>query len=79
MQEIEVLSKTNFTDNMPTFKFTLKNFVPVDGKLKQKIVYRFIDAESESEARIKLDLYPKLILKCQNYGPKNQPSNQSTT
>ena len=49
---------------MATFKFTVKNFVPVDGKLKQKIVYRFIDADSELEARRKLDLFPKLILKC---------------
>jgi hypothetical protein len=63
---------------MATFKFTVKNFVPVDGKLKQKIVYRFIDADSESEARRKLDLYPKLILKCQNYEHKTKPSNQPT-
>lgn len=62
---------------MATFKFTVKNFIPVDGKLKQKIVYRFIDAESESEARRKLDLYPKLILKCQNYEPKNTTNGTS--
>lgn len=63
---------------MPTFKFTVKNFVPVDGKLKQKIVYRFIDAPNELEAREKLDLFPKLIIKCQNYEPKTKPSNPPT-
>lgn len=59
---------------MPTFKFTVKNFVSVNGKLKQKIVYRFIDAPNELEARQKLDLFPKLIIKCQNYEPRNQTS-----
>ena len=56
-------------NKMPTFKFTVKNFVSVNGKLKQKIVYRFIDAPNELEARQKLDLFPKSIIKCQNYEP----------
>jgi hypothetical protein len=61
---------------MATFKFTVKNYIPINGKFKQKVVYKFIDAPTESEARRKLDIWPKLIIKCEIYERVTpQPSN----
>lgn len=52
---------------MPTFKFTVKSYTTINGKFKQKVVYKFIDAPTKDEAIKKLDLWPKLIIKSEMY------------
>jgi hypothetical protein len=61
---------------MAIFKFTVKNYIPINGKFKQKVVYKFIDAPTKDQALKKLDLFPKLIIKCEIYERVTpQPSN----
>lgn len=61
---------------MPIFQFTIKNYVYSNGKLKQVIKYKFIEAVTKSEAIKKLNIFPKLILNCKIYLPKNDEKNK---
>lgn len=61
---------------MPIFQFTLKNFIFENGKSKQVIRYKFIEASNKSEAIKKLNIFPKLILKCKIYSTKNHEKNK---
>jgi hypothetical protein len=57
---------------MQIFKFTVRNYEKVNGKLKSIIRYRFIEAENLEFAKKKLDIFPKLILKSEIYIPKSK-------
>lgn len=64
----------NFNYQERTWKLTFKNFFYVNGKLKAKILIKYLNASSQYEAKKKLALHFDLILKCEEYKPKN-PTN----